>query len=81
MPCEKFRERNTNDGHNERSWLMTVRGYYTHARYDNIRQEYTSLKEVAAVLDRKKNEGYKGPLAISGSYPGMLLKFAIIIAA
>ncbi|KAI4619132.1 uncharacterized protein J4E87_007719 [Alternaria ethzedia] len=77
MPCEKFRERNTNDGNNERSWLMTVRGHYTH---DNVRQEYTRFKEIAAVLDHKKDKGYKGPLPVQGSYHSMLLRYAIIIA-
>ncbi|KAI4690294.1 hypothetical protein J4E81_007446 [Alternaria sp. BMP 2799] len=48
--------------------------------YDNIRQEYTRFKEIAAVLDRKKNEGYKGPLPIRVTYPSMLLRYAIITA-
>jgi len=57
---------------------MTVRGHYAHG---NVQQEYTSFKEFAAMVDRKKCEGYKGPLPTRGSYPSMLLKFAIIIAA
>ncbi|KAI4636759.1 hypothetical protein J4E93_010984 [Alternaria ventricosa] len=52
---------------------MTVRGHYTH---DNVRQEYTRFKEIADVLDGKKNKGYKGPLPIRGSYTSMLLRHA-----
>jgi len=50
-------------------------------KYCIVRQEYTSFKEIAAVLDRKKNEGYKGPLPTRVNYLSMLLNFAIIIAA
>ena len=49
-------------------------------RDHNVRQEYTRFKEIAAVLDGKKNKRYKGPLPIRGSYPSMLLRYAIIIA-
>jgi len=52
----------------------------TTTRDHNIRQEYTRFKEIAAVLDRKQNKGYKRPLPIRGSYPSMLLRYAIIIA-
>lgn len=48
--------------------------------YDNVRREHQAYLPVASVRDEKQVGNFKGPLPVRGSYPLMVLRFAVIIA-